>query len=70
MYHHGNARDVPACELGGYGRDGIADPRADFWVAVLVHGEIVSAGGQESRRGVDVAIEEDVVDGDSEEPVE
>ena len=65
-----DARDVAAGELDGDGVDGIADPGADFGVAVLVHREVVGFGGEECGGRVDVAVVEDVVDGDGEEGVE
>ncbi len=70
MDDDGDAGDVACGELDGYGVDGVADPGADFGVAVLVHGEVVGFGGEEGLRGVDVAVVEDVVDGDGQEGVE
>ena len=70
MDDHGYAGDVAVGDLGGDGGDGIVDPGADFWVAVLVDGEVEGPGGEEGFLRVDVAVVEDVVDGDGEEGVE
>jgi hypothetical protein len=65
--YDGDAGDVPVEKLSGDGGDGVEDPRADFGMAVLMHGEVVCARGEEGGGGVDGAVEEDVVDGDGEE---
>lgn len=64
MYDDGDPVDVAVGELGGYGVDGVGDPGADLGVAVLVDGEVVGAGGEEGCCWVEVAVVEDVVDGD------
>jgi hypothetical protein len=56
--------------LDGDGVNGVADPGAHFGMAVLVDGEVVGFGGEEGCGWVDVAVVEDVVDGDGEEGVE
>lgn len=65
--HYCDALDGAESQLGGYCGDGVADPGADFWVAVLVDWEVVGAGFEEGGRWVDVAVVEDVVDADGEE---
>ena len=70
MDDDGDAGNVAGGELDGDGVDGIADPVADFGVAVLVDGEVVGFGGEKGFGGVDVAVVEDVVDGDGQKGVE
>lgn len=56
--------------MGGDGGDGVGDLGVYFWVMVLVDGEVVGVGGEEGFGGVEMVVEEDVVDGDGEEGVE
>jgi len=68
--HHGYAIYMTVCELGAYGVDGIVDPGAHPWMAVLVHWEVVGSGRQEGSLRVNTTVVQDVVDGNGEERVE
>jgi len=59
-----HAGDVSCGQLGQDGLDGVFDPGADLGMAVLVDGEVESFRGEEGSWGINVAVEEDVVDGD------
>lgn len=47
MDDNGDLGDVPCGELCRDRADGVADPGADLWVPVLMHGQVVGARGEE-----------------------
>lgn len=70
MNHDGDARYTALGDLSGHGFDSIANPRADFRVAVLMHWEVVGASREKGRLRVDATVVEDIVNGDNEKVVE
>lgn len=66
----GDAGYVTGGELSCHCINGVADPGANFGMAVLMDGEIVCLCGEEGGGGVDVAVVEDIVDGNSQKRVE